>query len=164
VARPGSDRMLADKHMVDTSIDTDEVARLRAVVGRLARRLRPTEAAAGLTATQISVLQTVVRSGSVGLAELAGLEGLNPTMLSRVVAVLVGRGLVHRVADEGDRRVARVEATPAARRLRERMRKERNAKLEPLLEQLPPVERESLVAALPALESLADLLQKLPSA
>jgi DNA-binding MarR family transcriptional regulator len=150
--------------MVSTMVDTDEVARLRAVVGRLARRLRPTEAAGGLTATQISVLQTVVRSGSVGLAELAGLEGLNPTMLSRVVAVLVDRGLVRRLADEGDRRVARVEATTAARRLRERMRKERNAKLEPLLEQLRSDEREALVAALPALESLAELLQKPRSA
>jgi DNA-binding MarR family transcriptional regulator len=146
--------------MLTASIDTDETARLRAAIGRLARRLRPTEAAAGLTATQISVLLTVVRHGSIGLAELAGVEGLNPTMLSRVVGALVDRGLVRRVADEGDRRVARVEATAAARRVRDRMRKERNAKLEPLLEQLADGERDALSAALPALEALADLLQK----
>lgn len=158
--------MLADKQMsvLVPPIETDEVTRLRAAIGRVARRLRPTEAAAGMTPTQISVLLTIVRLRTVRLAELADLEGLNPTMLSRVLALLVDRGLVRRVADPGDRRAALVEATAAGRRLRDRMRKERSAKLEPLLDALPAEERRALAAALPALESLADLLQGRASA
>jgi DNA-binding MarR family transcriptional regulator len=94
------------------------------------------------------------------VAELAELEGLNPTMLSRVVAALAEQGLVRRVVDVEDRRAARIEATAAARRLRERMRRERSAKLEPVLDALPRREREALLAAVPALETLAELLQK----
>ena len=142
------------------SIDTDDITRLRTAIGRLSRRLRTTEAAGDLTPTQVSVLLAVVRLGSIRVAELAELEGLNPTMLSRVIAALAERGLVRRVVDVEDRRAARIEATTAARRLRERMRRERSAKLEPVLDALPRHEREALIAALPALETLADLLQK----
>jgi DNA-binding MarR family transcriptional regulator len=145
--------------MVKASIDTDEVTRLRTAIGRLSRRLRATEATGDLTPTQVSVLLAVVRLGSIRVAELAELEGLNPTMLSRVIAALAEQGLVRRVADVEDRRAARIEATTAARRLRERMRRERSAKLEPVLDALPRREREALIAALPALETLADLLQ-----
>jgi DNA-binding MarR family transcriptional regulator len=54
----------------------------------LSRRLRPTAAgaAAGLTPTRISVLFTIARRGPIRLSELAQAEGLNPTMLSRVIA------------------------------------------------------------------------------
>ena len=56
--------------------------RLRAVIGRLSRRLRGTSAGAGLTPSQASILFTVVRKGPIGLSELAELESINPTMLS----------------------------------------------------------------------------------
>jgi DNA-binding MarR family transcriptional regulator len=141
-------------------IDTDEVTRLRAAIFRLGRWLRPTEAAAELTPTQISVLMTVVSRETVRLGDLAAIEGLNPTMLSRVLGVLVERGLVKRVADPDDRRAALVASTAAGRRVRERMRKERSAKLEPVLAALSNAERQSIVAALPALEQLGDLLRE----
>jgi DNA-binding MarR family transcriptional regulator len=143
-----------------TPIETDEVTRLRAAIFRLGRWLRPTEAAAELTPTQISVLMTVVARDTVRLADLAVAEGLNPTMLSRVLAVLVERGLVKRVADPGDRRAALVASTAAGRRVRERMRKERSAKLEPVLAALTDAERQSIVDALPALEQLCELLRE----
>jgi DNA-binding MarR family transcriptional regulator len=141
-------------------IDTDEVTRLRAAIFRLGRWLRPTEAADELTPTQISVLMTVVSRETVRLGELTAAEGLNPTMLSRVLGVLVERGLVKRVADPDDRRAALVASTAAGRRVRERMRKERSAKLEPVLAALSNAERQSIVAALPALEQLGDLLRE----
>ena len=49
----------------------DAGARLRAVIGRLGRSLRPTRAGSGLSPSQISVLFTVVRDGAIPLAELA---------------------------------------------------------------------------------------------
>lgn len=143
-----------------TPIETDEVTRLRAAIFRLGRWLRPTEAAAELTPTQISVLMTVVSRDSVRLGDLAAIEGLNPTMLSRVLAVLVERGLVKRVADPDDRRAALLASTASGRRLRERMRKERSAKLEPVLAALSDPERQSIVDALPALEQLGVLLRE----
>ena len=76
--------------------DTDTAARLRASVMRLHRRLRPTAAgaSAGLTPTRLSVLYTVVRLGPIRLSELAAEEGINPTMLSRVIGDLADAGLV----------------------------------------------------------------------
>jgi DNA-binding MarR family transcriptional regulator len=159
--------MLADKQMSSTTLaptETDEVTRLRAAIFRLGRWLRPTEAAAEMTPTQISVLMTMVARETIRLGDLAAVEGLNPTMLSRVLAVLVERGLVKRVADPGDRRAALVASTAAGRRLRERMRKERSAMLEPVLAELSEAERRSIVDALPALELLGDLLRERASA
>jgi DNA-binding MarR family transcriptional regulator len=134
------------------------VARLRAVVGRLTRRLRPTVAGSALTPSQISVLFTVVRLGPIGLSELAGVESLNPTMLSRIAAQLTDAGLIVRSVDPGDRRSARVAATAAGRRMRERIHRERNRALSEHVARLDEDQREALWQALPALEGLVELL------
>ncbi|HEX5147426.1 MAG TPA: MarR family transcriptional regulator [Conexibacter sp.] len=140
-------------------LDADAVTRLRTVVGRLARRLRSTRAGDGLTPTKRSVLFTVVREGPLRLSELAEREGLNPTMLSRVVAHLAEAGLVHRLPDPSDGRAARVEATTAGHRLRDRIHAERDDALGLPLERLAAAERAQLLAALPLLERLADELR-----
>lgn len=64
---------------------TETAARLRTSVGRLARRIRPTRVGADLTLTEATVLASAARNGPVGLSWLAREEGMNPTMLSRVV-------------------------------------------------------------------------------
>ena len=141
-----------------TELDLDTTARLRAVIGRLSRRLRPTPTAraAGLTPTSISVLLTVVREGPVRLSDLAEAEGINPTQLSRAIAHLVDTGLVDRSADEGDRRAAWLRPTAAGRKLTRRIRRERTDALNGALETLDPAERERIVSALGALEHLAE--------
>ena len=143
------------------ALSGEDVPRLRAVIGRLSRRLRPTTAAAlaGLTPTRVSVLLHVVREGQVRLSELAESEGINPTMLSRVVADLSEAGLMERVSDPSDRRAAWAKATAAGKRLAERMRRERTDALNLALESLSAGERASLERALPALESLAEALK-----
>lgn len=140
--------------------DGDTAVRLRGVIGLLSRRLRPTAAgaAAGLTPTRVTVLLDVVRRGPVGLAEVASAEGINPTMLSRVISDLVGDGLLQRGSDPQDRRAAWVKATPAGRRLAERMRRERTKAVNVALAALPAAERRAVQAALPALEALAQAL------
>jgi DNA-binding MarR family transcriptional regulator len=140
-----------------TLLDVDTAARLRAAIGSVQRRLRSTPAAtaAGLTPTKISILFTVVRIGPVGLSELSEAEGVNPTMLSRVVAGLVEKGLVKRISSETDRRAALLEPTAAGRRLAERIRRERTDALNAALEPLAAEHRHALEAALPALEALA---------
>ncbi|HWH10071.1 MAG TPA: MarR family transcriptional regulator [Solirubrobacteraceae bacterium] len=143
----------------DGAADSEQVARLRVVVARLGRQLRATQAGAGLTPTQISVLFTIARLGPLGLSEVAELEGLNPTMLSRVIAQLSEDGLVSRTAAPTDRRAALVDATPVGRRLREKIHRERNRVLGAELDALSTAHRESLIDALPALEALADQLR-----
>ena len=143
------------------ALDLDTAARLRASIGKLARRLRPTAAgaAAGLTPTRTSVLFTVARLGPVRLSDLAQEEGLNPTMLSRVIADFAESGLVTRACDPGDRRAALVEATGAGRKLCERMRGERTDVLELALGALEAEDRLAVEQALPVLERLAESLK-----
>jgi DNA-binding MarR family transcriptional regulator len=138
---------------------TDSASRLRAVVGKLARRLRPTLAGTGLSPTRLSVLSAVVRRGPLRVSELADVEGLNPTMLSRVIADLAAAGLVRRVPDPDDRRAALVDATAAGKRLRAKIQHERNDVLSVELGQLTDEQREALARALPALEELAERLR-----
>ena len=139
------------------AVDLDTAARLRASIGKLSRRLRPTAAgaAAGLTPTRISVLFTVARLGPIRLSELAEEEGLNPTMLSRVIADFAESGLVTRDCDPDDRRAALVQATAAGRKLCERMRGERTDVLELALASLSEDDRRAVEQALPVLEQLA---------
>jgi DNA-binding MarR family transcriptional regulator len=112
-----------------------------------------------LTPTRVSVLLHVVRAGSVRLSDLAEAEGINPTMLSRVVSDLADAGLVERVSDESDRRAAWANATAAGRKLAERMRRERTDALNLALDELSAAERATLERALPALEELAEALK-----
>lgn len=143
------------------ALDLDTAARLRQVIGRLSRRLRSTAAArdAGLTPTAISLLLAVARAGRVRLSELAEAEGINPTMLSRVIAGMVQDDLLERSSDEGDRRAAWIEPTAAGRRLAERMRRERTSAVNQALESLPEADRRRIERALPALEALSEVLK-----
>jgi DNA-binding MarR family transcriptional regulator len=124
----------------------------------MSRRLRTTVAGSGLTPSQISVLFTVVRLGPIGLSELASIEALNPTMLSRITAQLCESGLIVRSADPGDRRSAFVAATPAGKRIRERIHRERTRALSVHVEELDEDQRQALWNALPVLEELAERL------
>jgi DNA-binding MarR family transcriptional regulator len=147
----------------DAGAVAETAVRLRTAVGRLARRIRPTRVGADLTLTEATVLATTARNGPVGLSWLAREEGMNPTMLSRVVWRLEDAGLLARRPDPRDRRAALVDATPAGRRLHERMRAERTDALGQLIEHLGPGERAVLEAALPVLEQLArDLKERRP--
>lgn len=141
-------------------LDEETAVRLRVAIARLSRRLRPTAAgaAAGLTPTRISVLLTIVRNREIRLSELAEIEGLNPTMLSRVISDFVAERLVQRTSDDGDRRAAWVTPTAAGRKLAERIRRERTAALNHGLEGLSDDDRDLLERALPALEGLAERL------
>jgi DNA-binding MarR family transcriptional regulator len=136
--------------------------RLRVAVGTLSRRLRPTVAGSGLTPSEISVLFTIVRLGPLGLSELAEIEALNPTMLSRITAGLCEGGLIRRERRSDDRRAAVVSATAEGKRLRERVQRERTRALSAYLELLDPVARDRLWEALPVLEELVERIKEGP--
>ena len=144
-------------------MDSELVSRLRAVIPRLARMLNDTSTGEDLTPTQYSVLALVRSRGPLGLAELTDLEGLNPTMLSRVVKVLDERGLVRRMPDPDDLRAARVVVTEAGEGVHDRVRAERTKVLRDCLHGIDAATAEGLLTAVPHLEALAEALMKPPA-
>jgi DNA-binding MarR family transcriptional regulator len=141
-------------------LDADTTDRLRAAIGKLSRRLRSTVAGEGLTPSQLSVLFTIARCGPVGLSELAETEAMNPTMVSRIVVELSGRGLIKRELRPEDRRAATVTATAEGRRLRERVHRERARALGKHVDALAADQQALLLQALPVLEELAERMPR----
>lgn len=148
--------VVAGPAVASTTPDTELTARLRASIGRLARRLNASaDPVPGLTPTEISVLGVLVRQGPLGLGELAVIESVNPTMLSRVVAKLVSAALVDRVPDPTDHRAVLAGATPDGRRVHGRIREERTVALTEALSRLPAAQSLAVLASVPAFEALA---------
>ncbi len=139
-------------------LDAEDVARLRVALARIARALDRQSRGHALTRTQASVLGTAARLGPIRISELAEIEGINPTMLSRIVAKLEDEGLLQRHADPDDRRAALVEPTAEGRALQERLRDERTRLLAEHLAALPQEHAAELLAALPSIEALAAAL------
>jgi DNA-binding MarR family transcriptional regulator len=144
--------------------DTETLSKLRGVVLKLARELNATATGEGLTPTQASVLGLIAFRGPLGLTDLALLEGLNPTMLSRVVGRLTELGLIQRDPNPEDLRAIRVEATDTGRLLHERVKLLRSEAIGSCLDELPAESVRSIVDALPALEELALALRRSTSA
>ncbi|MGC4943497.1 MarR family winged helix-turn-helix transcriptional regulator [Kribbella sp. DT2] len=135
--------------------DTETLNKLRGVISRLARELNATATDEGLTPTQASVLGLIAFRGPLGLTELAQLEGLNPTMVSRVIGRLTELGLIQRDPNPADLRAIQVEATAQGRELQERIKLLRTEAIGKCLDQLPDDSARTIIDALPALEELA---------
>ena len=138
-----------------TAVDRELVVRLRLAVVRLARRLRQ-QGGEEVTASQFSALSSVHRLGPLTLGALAGVERVRPPSLTRIVASLEEAGLVARRPDPGDRRVARVETTPAGEALLARSRTRKDAYLAGRLAALDPADRAVLGRAADILERLLE--------
>ncbi len=140
---------------MDTESGVIDVTRLRVAIARLSRRLRRHELA-GLTPTQLAALSTVERSGPLRLGDLAAAEGIAPSTLTRLVAVLEELGYVQRCADPKDARASTLAITGLGHDTLERLRAEGTALLTASLRLLTGEQRSALAAAVPALEVLAD--------
>jgi DNA-binding MarR family transcriptional regulator len=135
--------------------DAELAARLRVAIGRLARQLRQSQPG-GLTATQLSALVSLDGRGVLRLSDLAAVERVTPSTLSRIVASLEDQGLVLRSTDPDDRRSSLVEVSPRARALLSALREERTLVLAQRVAGLSRPARQALAAALPALEEMAN--------
>jgi DNA-binding MarR family transcriptional regulator len=140
-------------------MDNDTVIRLRRVVLKLARQLNAASREEGLTPTQASVLGITTMRGPLSLAELTELEGINPTMLSRVIGTLDSYGLINRLRDPDDFRAARVEVTPKGKTVYERITAQRMTVISESVGGLAAGQQTALLEALPALENLAEDLR-----
>jgi DNA-binding MarR family transcriptional regulator len=134
-----------------------DAARLRLAIGRLSRRLRRHQLA-GLTPGQVAALATVDSSGPLRLSELAAIEGIAPSTLTRLVAALEERGYVQRSTVAADARASELVITAGGRDVLHRIRQESTTALAGALAALQPGQLAALAAALPAIEQLADVL------
>jgi DNA-binding MarR family transcriptional regulator len=146
----------ADASRISPEDGVIDVTRLRVALARLARRLRRHEMA-GLTPTQLAALATVEQAGPLRLGDLAAAEGIAPSTLTRLVAVLEELGYVRRDADPRDARASTLAITAEGHTTLDRLRAENSALLTKRLMLLTPEQRAALADALPALEALATL-------
>ncbi len=160
-----ADTALADTALAETALadparagpDID-VARLRAAIMRLSRRLRKHDLA-DLTPTQLSALATVARDGPLKLGDLAAAERIAPSTLTRLVSALEERGYLARGPVPGDARASMVSVTEAGTLVLRRIKHETTTLLTDSLLTLPPDQLAALAAALPALEHLGGYKQ-----
>jgi DNA-binding MarR family transcriptional regulator len=89
--------------------------------------------------------------------------GINPTMLSRIIGKLETAGLLARRPDPSDGRAVRVEVTDLGAELHDPLRRERAELFEDRLAGLPEGQAARLLAALAALEALAEQLADRPA-
>ncbi len=139
-------------------MDADDVARLRSVVNKLSRRFNVAATDADLTPAQASALALVAARGPLSLTQLTAMEGLNPTMVSRIVGRLADSGLVRRIQNPDDLRAGVVEATSEGQAVHERIKEARGAVVSDYLNRLSPEDRTAILHVLPALEALASEL------
>ena len=130
-------------------------ARVRATIVPLARALRQ-QSGGRLTATQVSVLGSVLRHGPLGLSALAAREQLSPPMVTKVVGALEAEGLVERALDPADARVSLVSVSNEGRAWVHESRRRRDAWLAGRLATLTPTERDLVAAAVDALDRVLD--------
>ena len=136
-------------------MDSDMVVRLRTALGRVARQLNATSTGEGLTPSQASALGLIAGRGPLGVAELAELERLNPTMVSRVIGRLVALGLIERQTDPADLRSARVHITAQGTEVQGRIKAKRTESFMACLAAMPADSVTALSAAVAPLELLA---------
>jgi DNA-binding MarR family transcriptional regulator len=139
-------------------MDIETAVRLRMVIARLSRQLNATAAGEGLTPSEASALGLIASRGPFGLADLAALEGLNPTMVSRIVSKLDDKHLIRRVQNASDMRAASVEITPTGAEMHDRIRAKRADVVARSFERMPAASQSAIESTLSALELLADEL------
>ena len=129
---------------------------IRAVVGKLKRRLREQAGVGDLTQSQISVLLRLEREGPATTSGLARLEGMRPQSMGAVIAPLEAAGLVSGAPDPGDGRQTILSLTDACRKWVEEGRAARQDWLtRPLQARLSPEEQDRLADAVELLKRLA---------
>ncbi len=89
---------------------------LRAVIGKLKRRLRDQAHVGDLTPSQVSVLLRLEKDGAATASNLARAEGMRPQSMASVIAALEGAGFVRGAPDPTDGRQTLLSLTDAFRK------------------------------------------------
>jgi DNA-binding MarR family transcriptional regulator len=129
---------------------------LRAVLGRLKRRLREQVPAGDLSLSQRSVLHQLDREGPATVTTLARAEGMRPQSMGAIVAALQAAGMLEGRPDPGDGRQTMFSLTAASREWIAASRAaRRDWLLQALQERLSAEERAQIESAVALLRRLA---------
>jgi DNA-binding MarR family transcriptional regulator len=130
---------------------------LRALMGKLKRRLRDQAHVGDLTPSQVSVLLRLEKDGPATASSLARSEGMRPQSMAPVLAALEGAGLVSGAPDPADGRQTLLSLTEAFRNSVEEGRAARQDWLTRKLEErLSPQEQDEVARAVKLLKRLVD--------
>jgi DNA-binding MarR family transcriptional regulator len=130
---------------------------LRALLGKLKRRLREQGHAGDLSPSQVSVLLRLEKEGPTTAAGLARAEGMRPQSMGPVIAALEGAGLVSGAPNPNDGRQTLLSLTDACRKWVQEGRAARQDWLTRALQvRLSPQEQDELAASLELLKRLVD--------
>ena len=128
---------------------------IRALVGKLKRKLREQAAVGDLPPSQISVLLRLEREGPATTSSLARLEGMRPQSMGTVIAPLQAAGLVAGTPDPADGRQTLFSLTDSCRKWVEDGRSARQDWLTRTLQaRLSPEEHDRLAEAVELLKRL----------
>lgn len=138
---------------------TRAAGELRALLGRLTRRLRQTISVGDITLSQASVLSLLEREGPTTPGTLATKERISPQSMGSILISLEELGLVSRTPDPTDKRSLVVSLTEAGIQAVHGARRQREEQIaRALADHFTSEERQVLIATLPLLERLARLL------
>jgi DNA-binding MarR family transcriptional regulator len=130
---------------------------LRALFGKLKRRLREQAHVGDLTPSQVSVLLRLEKDGPATASRLARAEGMRPQSIAPVIAVLERAGLVSGAPDPADGRQTLLSLTAACRKLAAAGRAARQDWLVRTLKaRLSPQEQDEVAKAVALLKRLVD--------
>lgn len=148
-----------DTHQVDRAQDLAQglAQDMRALLGRLKRRLREQAHAGDLTPSQISVLLRLEKDGPATASGLARAEGMRPQSMAAVIAALEGAGFVSGAPDPADGRQTLLSLTDLCRTWVEEGRAARQDWLARTLQaRLSPDELDDVARAVDLLRRLVD--------
>ncbi len=132
---------------------------LRALAGRLCRRLRQISVVGEMTLSQASVLSLLEREGPATPGILATKERISPQSMGAILISLEALGLVSRTPDPNDGRCLVISLTEAGFQAVHGARRHREERLaRALADNFTAEEQQVLIAALPLLERLARLI------
>ena len=132
-------------------------AELRALAGKLKRRLREQADAGDLTPSQVSVLLRLEKDGPATASNLARAEAMRPQSMGPVIASLEAMGLIRGAPDPNDGRQTILALTEQCRQWIAKGRAARQDWLSRRIEQLlSPQERSELARAVTLLTRLVD--------
>ncbi|HEY0534696.1 MAG TPA: MarR family transcriptional regulator [Actinoplanes sp.] len=128
---------------------------VRAVVGRLRRRIRAVAAAGDIGPTKAAVLARLIDNEGLAVSDLATVEGMRHQSMASVVGRLEELGLVERRRDPADGRRQLIALTSDGRRRAEADRQARGEWLAAQFElRCSEDERQTVIAAMAVLERI----------
>ena len=136
----------------------DGVARLRRALRRGARVASPGNP---LAVAQLELLSVVAEHPGVRPGQLARLLHMRPNTVTTIVNALTAQGMISRSTPEGDRRAIELTITDAGQQAVHAWQATNAAVLHLALSTLPAPQRRALAAAVPALEALAEAVDRL---